>query len=153
MQESLVKTDKIEALLIYKDDIENRSFFDWVKAQASFIDPLHKYKGHFRIDGEYFHFEGTDTQNGQPHHLVFSSSQLVSLNLGFDMTYRAIEDRSLGFAFKPLRLDVQNGNHLFVCYFVMRFIPLVRLSDNKIWYEKLQEWKKYNVFKKTLNEL
>ncbi len=153
MQENIFNTEKVETLLIYKDDIENRGFFDWVKAQAAFIDPLHKYKGNFWLDGEFFHFQGIDNQTGQPHHLLFASSQLLSCNLGFDTTYRAIEDRSLGFAFKPLRLDVQNGNHHFVCYMVIKFIPIIRLSDNKIWYDKLQDWKKYNSFKKTLNEM
>jgi hypothetical protein len=152
MQDSGMKTEKIEALLIYKEDIENRGFFDWVKAQAAFVDPLHKYKGHLWLDGNYFYFQGTDNQNGLPHQLLFSSEQLLSTALSFDTTYRAIEDKSLGFAFKPLRVDVQNGNHHFVCYFIIKFIPIIRLSDNKIWFEKLQEWKKYQSFKKSLTD-
>lgn len=152
MQDTVMKTEKIEALLIYKEDIENRGFFDWVKAQAAFVDPLHKYKGQLWLDGNYFYFQGTDNQNGLPHKLLFASEQLLSTALSFDTTYRAIEDKSLGFAFKPLRIDVQNGNHHFVCYFIIKFIPIIRLSDNKIWFEKLQEWKKYQSFKKSLTD-
>ena len=134
-----------EALLIYKEEIDNRNFFDWMKTQASFIDPLHKYKGTVRLSEDIFEYEGTDHQGGKHHLLVFSPRQLKGVHYGFDTSYRAIEDRGLGMTFQPLRLEVENGNKTFIFYLIFNFNRFMRTSTNKEWFEKLNQWRKVSI--------
>ena len=132
-----------EALLVYKEEIQLQNPLNWWKQQTQWLMPIHQYKGLITLQTQLFVFGGNDLQ-GNPHTLVFMPNQLTDVHLGFDTHYHALQDRSWGLQFQPLRLTVQNGNHTFVSYWVTDFNQFLRTTQNNLWAEALQHWKKGN---------
>ncbi len=131
-----------DALLVFKDDIENRNFWDWIKARAAFSEPLHKYRGVVRLNAKYFEFEGNDRETSKPMLLTFNYKQLADVFLGFDNVFTTFEDRSLGLTYQPLRMRIENGNHEFVVYIIFNYNRFMRTADNRNWFEVLSKWQK-----------
>ncbi|MBC7188904.1 hypothetical protein H5U35_01645, partial [Candidatus Aerophobetes bacterium] len=49
-------------LMAYKEDIESRSFWDWIKAHTSFMKPLHRYEGVLELNEKKMSFAGRDVK-------------------------------------------------------------------------------------------
>lgn len=133
---------KADALLVFKEDIESRGFWEWVKQKASFAEPLCKYRGHIQLTDTYFEFMGHDRETNKPMLLTFSRLQIKDIFLGFDNVYTSIDDRFMGLTFQPLRIRCENGNKEFIFYIIVNFNRFVRTADNRNWFELLNNWQR-----------
>jgi hypothetical protein len=133
---------KAKILMSYKEDIENRGFWDWLKAhQTTLMEPLHKFKGEIRLYDDILELEGRGGK-GDYTLLVCTNKQLRDVFLGFDNTFTIMEDRMLGLTFRPLRIKIENGNKDFTLYIIINYDKILRTADNIKWQKILTEWKK-----------
>lgn len=126
------------ALLSFSEDIQNRSFADWLKAHISFMFPLHAYYGHVRIEGNMLMFSGTERKTGNDFQLAIFRSEIEELYHGYDDVFTLFETRNLGFGWKPLRIKFTQNQRTFKLYLIVNY-SLGR-TDNAIWLEILKNW-------------
>lgn len=126
------------ALLSFSEDIQNRSFADWIKAHTSFMYPLHAYNGHIRIEGNIFMFSGTDRKTGDEFQLNIYRNDIEELYHGYDDVFTLFETRNLGFGWKPIRITFTQYQHISRLYLIVNY-SLGR-TDNAIWLEILKNW-------------
>jgi hypothetical protein len=126
--------------MAYEEDIKERRFGDRLKAHISFLKPLHRYQGDITLLEDKIIFKGKDTKTKGHHSLEIDKSELKDVYLGFDDVFKRIEDRSIGFAFKPLRLKFVKNNREFTTYFIIHFKRTMRTTKNEEWYEEIEKW-------------
>jgi hypothetical protein len=126
------------SLLAFKEDIEHRGLLDWLEAHTSFMRPLHRYSGTLEINHKNFLFRGTDEKAGNSFDLMIKISEITGIHLGYDNTFKRIEDRSLGiFHFVPLRIDfIVEGKEENI-YVFANYSSLIRHSDNQKLFDEL----------------
>jgi hypothetical protein len=126
------------SLLAFKQDIEHRGLLDWIEAHTSFMRPLHRYYGILELNQVNLHFSGKDEKAGSPYDLVVKISEITGIHLGYDYTFKRIEDRSLGiFHFVPLRIDFMMGGKEESIYVFANYSSLIRHSDNQTLFDEL----------------
>jgi hypothetical protein len=135
-----MKPSKI--LLSYKEDILERGLLDWIISHTSFLLPSHKYKGIIElVDGQLV------ITLHDSNKIIVNPTNLSDIHYGFDEVFRFGNDRSMGLSFKPLRLTYKLDNELEkVAYIITDFNRFTRGSNNKNWYNTLNEWKQNTEF-------
>jgi hypothetical protein len=129
-------------LLAFKQDIEHRGLSDWLEAHTSFMRPLHRYYGTLEVNHEKLFFSGKDEKADSSFDLAVKISEINGIHLGYDQTFKRIEDRSLGiFHFVPLRIDfLMNGKEESI-YVFANYSSLIRHSDNQKLFDELNSIK------------
>lgn len=126
------------SLLAFKRDIEHRGLLDWIEAHTSFMRPLHRFYGTLEINYENLLFRGTDEKAGSSFDLMIKRSEITGIHLGYDNTFKRIEDRSLGiFHFVPLRIDFMMEGKDESIYVFANYSSLIRHSDNQKLFDEL----------------
>eukprot|EP01116_Phalansterium_solitarium_P022392 TRINITY_DN737_c0_g1_i1.p1 TRINITY_DN737_c0_g1~~TRINITY_DN737_c0_g1_i1.p1 ORF type:complete len:196 (-),score=0.67 TRINITY_DN737_c0_g1_i1:189-707(-) len=93
------------ALWSFKEDVETRSFMDWLEAGHNLSLPLHHYEGSIDFDGHRLVIDGHHKKDkAKTMRLTLLASQIQDVHYGFDETFRRREDRGLGLGFQPLRI-------------------------------------------------
>lgn len=130
-------------LVAYEEDVENRSFWDWMKAHTSGYKPLHRYEGTFKLDGEKMIFNGKDAKEDKKSHLEILIKDVTDVYLGWDQVFTGFPlskggDRAYPWN-KPLRLRYKSDQAERTMYLFVRFHCKrgIRASDNKEVFEKL----------------
>ncbi len=130
------------SLLAFKQDIEHRGLLDWLEAHTSFMRPLHRYYGILEVNHENLLFSGKDEKAGSSYDLVVKISEITGIHLGYDHTFKRIEDRSLGiFHFVPLRIDFMMKGQEESIYVFANYSSLIRHSDNQMLFDELNSIK------------
>lgn len=126
-------------LMAYKEDIESRSFWDWVKAHTSFMKPLHRYEGSLELNEEEVVFTGEDIKEKKDFNLKIHIEDITDLYLGFDNVFTGWEDRAYPWN-KPLRVRYKSKEGEKTIYFFVNSHRKygMRTSDNKEVYERLK---------------
>jgi len=131
---------KDKALMAFEIDIKQRTLGDWVRAHTSLAKPLHRYDGEIVLKDDRIIFEGRDGRTGEDFRKEMNKRDVTGVELGFDHVFRRREDRSLGLAFKPLRVHfLENGSRR-TMYLIISFGALRRTSRNPEWFEFLKGW-------------
>lgn len=131
---------KANALMAYKEDIENRNFFDWIKAHTSFVKPLHRYNGNIILSDDKIMFDGSDNKTKEDHAIEINKTEVTDIYLGFDDVFMRREDRSVGISFLPLRIKFTKEKKEYIMYLITDFKRALRTTKNKEWYEELKKW-------------
>ena len=126
------------ALLSFSEDIQNRSFTDWIKAHISFMYPLHAYNGRVRIEGNMFMFSGAERKTGNDFQLNIFRNEIEELYLGYDNVFTVFETRNLGFGWKPIRITFTRNQRTLRLYLIVNYS--LGKTDNAIWLEILKNW-------------
>jgi hypothetical protein len=133
-----IKKDK--ALMAFEIDIKNRTLGDWIRAHTSLAKPLHRYDGEIALIDDRIIFEGKDRRTGDYFRKEIRKRDVTGVEMGFEGTFRKREDRSLGLAFKPLRIHfLENGSRR-TMYLIICFGPFRRTSSNPEWLRSLKRW-------------
>ena len=125
------------ALIAFKEDIEQRSWNDWLKAHTSMMKPLYRYEGTVQIDPSALGFTGMDVTTNEQFELRIPKHAVEQLYHGLDDVYSAGETRSMGLFWKPIRIQYHSaGEH--TLYLIANYH--MGITDNAQWYEALKEW-------------
>ncbi len=130
-------------LLSFAEDVENRSFWDWVRAHTSFLKPLYRYEGVLDLDGGSFKFLGREKDSGEGFELKVELEDVEEVSLGFDDVFTAWEDRAAPWN-KPLKISYKDKNDdKSTVYLFVNFHHKwgMRTSDNKEVFEKILDLK------------
>ena len=125
-----------DVLFGYEEELKKKTITDWLKGHTSFMKPLHRHEGKIRLTESELIIESKDIYER------INKDVVTDINLGFDDVYRRRDDRSIGLTFQPLRVRYEKGQKEVTLYLIIGFSRLSRTSNNKEWYDKLQEWKK-----------
>jgi hypothetical protein len=128
---------EISALWAFEEDIQSRSWLDWLKAHTSFLQPLHRYEGHLTVYADNLHFSGIDKRTKEEVTFDIYKYQLLQLYLGFDKTFNLSETRGLGF-WLPLRITFLQEEKEEKLYLITNYN--LGFSDNKNCFEFLKIW-------------
>lgn len=131
---------KEEALLAFEEDVKKRTICDWVRAHTSFARPVYKYDGSISIEDDHLVFSGIEKDSGRRMLFHVDRKDLEEIRLGFDDVYKRGLDRSLGLAFKPLRISYWEDGDLRTFYVITSFERIRRSSNNLEWYNRLKRW-------------
>jgi hypothetical protein len=102
--------------------------------------PLHRYYGILEIRVDKLLFSGTDERKGDLFKLTFKIVEITGIHLGYDHTFKRIEDRSLGiFHFVPLRISFMVNKQQESIYVFANYSSLIRHSDNQKLFDELKE--------------
>ncbi len=126
-------------LFSYKEDILDRGFWDWMKTYSSYLEPVHHYKGEIRLFDDLLEIEGLSSKKERTL-IIGLKEQLTSIALGFDETYTVMEDRFGGMLYKPLKINLMNGNKEICIYGLVGYNTLMRNCQNDKWNDILLEW-------------
>mgnify|MGYP006987896206 CR=1 FL=1 len=137
--EMIAKKEK--ALMSFDIDIKNRTFWEWAKAHTSLAKPLHRYEGEIILEEDRIVFHGINKQSRKDFKNVIMKERVTDITMGFDRNFKRREDRSLGLAFKPLRISFSENGKKKIMYLIISFNPLLRSSNNQDWYDTLIRWK------------
>lgn len=127
-----------KALIAFREDILNRTFFDWLEAHISLMNPLHRYRGYIRMERETLSFYGTEKKTGNEFSFNIYRSEIRQLYHGFDEAFTAWETRNLGLGWKPLRITFTREKKDFHLYLIINYT--YGRTDNEIWMEVLKNW-------------
>ncbi|KXZ43469.1 hypothetical protein GPECTOR_89g489 [Gonium pectorale] len=123
------------------EEIRKRTFMDWLAAHTSFCAPLHHWEGVIALTPDMLELWGRHKRSGGEQHIPILPEELSDIHLGFDDVFTRWSDRSLGLTFKPLRLTYGSKGAPYTLYVIVDFKRWRRGSDNKLWHDKLQEWR------------
>lgn len=126
------------ALLSFSEDIQNRSFTDWIKAHTSFMYPLHTYIGNIRIEGNVFMFLGIERKSRQEFQFNIFRNEIEEVYHGYDDVFTIFETRNFGIGWKPVRITFTQNERTLNLYLIVNY-SLGR-TDNAIWFEILKNW-------------
>ena len=131
---------KEEALLAFEEDIRQRTVCDWIRAHTSLGRPVYRYDGAISIEGNDLVFSGLEKNNGRKFSLRIGRDDLEEVRLGFDDVYKRGLDRSMGLAFRPLRISFREKGDIRTFYVITSFERIRRSSKNLEWYNRLKRW-------------
>jgi len=138
--ESLHETDEMkdDALLAFKEDIENTTLKEWLVAHTSFMLPLHRYKGKISLHEDVLIFRGFENERSQKSEvIVVPLENIEDIHHGFDEVFRRTNDRGLGLFTEPLRITYQERRQRKTIYLYIGFDRFTRKSNNQKWFEVL----------------
>ncbi len=133
---------KEKALMSFDIDIKNRTIWEWANAHTSLAKPLHRYEGEIILEEDRIIFQGINKQSKKNFEKVVIKDAITGIKMGFDRIFKRTEDRSLGLAFKPLRISFMENGKIRMMYLIISFSPLRRSSNNQEWCNTLIRWKK-----------
>jgi hypothetical protein len=126
------------ALIAFREDIENRTFSDWVIAHTSFMKPLHTYSGTIRIEENIFMFSGFAKKNEQEFQFRIFRNEVEEIYHGYDDVFAIYETRNLGLGWKPLRITYMQNEKITQMYLIVNYSW--GRTDNSIWLEIFKNW-------------
>jgi hypothetical protein len=126
------------ALWIFEDDVLNRSGRDWMSAHISLGKPLHRYEGTITITENSLLLQGFDNRQKVEISFEILKGQMEQLYHGFDKSFTALETRSLGTSWYPLRITFQNGGESKNVYLIINY--RFGKTDNLEYFEFLKQW-------------
>lgn len=136
----LMKEEKV--LMAFDTDIKNRTLGEWARAHTSLAKPLHRYEGEITLEEDRIVFHGINKQTRRDFLKVIMKDTVTDVQIGFDRVFKRREDRSLGLAFKPLRISFRENENIRMMYLIISFKPIRRSSNNQEWYDILIRWRK-----------
>ena len=128
---------EISTLWAFEEDIQSRSWSDWLKAHTSFLKPLHRYEGILTVYTNSLNFSGMDKKAQTEISFDIEKHQITQLYLGFDPTFNILETRGLNF-WLLLRLTFLQDGKEEKLYLITNYS--FGLSDNKNCFEFLKMW-------------
>jgi Arc/MetJ-type ribon-helix-helix transcriptional regulator len=132
-----VQNKSVEALWIFKQELETKDFKDWFAAHTSFMLPIHRYKGEIRLFNDALVFYGKNTKTGKTEIVAVPFPSISSVYVGFDESYKRRETRG-GFDHEaPLRIEFKQGNGVQTVYLFVEFDRITRSNKNREWFEAL----------------
>jgi len=137
---NLIKNTTVETSVLwaFEEDILSRNWLDWLTAHTSFLKPLHRYEGVMTIFSDRLNFGGADKRTHKEVSLDIYKYQIEQLYLGFDEAFNAMETRSLGLTWLPLRLTFMQDTNEKKLYIITNYH--LGWSDNKDYFEFLKNW-------------
>jgi hypothetical protein len=126
-------------LMAYKEDIESRGFWDWIKAHTSFMKPLHRYEGLLELNEGKITFTGKDVKEDKIFNLEIVTKDITDIHFEFDDIFTGWEDRGAPWN-KPLKLRYKSKEGEKTIYLFVNFHHKhgMRTSDNKEVHENLK---------------
>ena len=123
-------------LMIYQEEVKERSFIDWLKAHTSFMKPLHRYKGILKLEGRNLIF----IDKNKNEKIETKLDNIKEVSLGFDKIFTGWEERAAPWN-KPLKIvynktDEKKETIYLFANFHHRYG--IRTSDNKEVRKKLK---------------
>lgn len=125
-------------LWAFEEDILSRNWLDWLEAHTSFLKPLHRYEGVMTIFPERLNFDGVDKRTHKEVSLDIYKYQIEQLYLGFDKTFNAMETRSFGLAWLPLRVMFEQDGSEKKLYMITNYN--FGTTTDKDCFEFLKNW-------------
>jgi hypothetical protein len=98
---------RVSALLIEKEDMQKRSFLDWLVSHTAGFLPPHRYKGMLDITDAFLKFEGIDSRTSEETELIFPKATITEVYHGYDKIYSIFQTRGLGLTWAPVRLKIE----------------------------------------------
>ncbi|PNH04681.1 hypothetical protein TSOC_009142 [Tetrabaena socialis] len=137
-----------DALWTTPEQIEDSSAADWIAAHTSFCLPLHHWEGSLELS-DILVLRGKHKATEAEVEFRVAPSDVTDIHLGFDDCFTKAKDRSLGLAFKPLRLSFTGPSEgaaggperLHVLYLVLDYVRWRGGSSDEEWFQKLLAWR------------
>jgi hypothetical protein len=129
---------ELPVLWASEEDVQNRSWFDWLKAHASFMKPLHRFEGSLFLDQHKLILSGIDKRTTEDISIDIYKYQILQLYLGFDETFNIMETRDLGLSGFPIRLTYIQNQKEEKLYLIANIG--YGMTSNKDCYEVLKNW-------------
>lgn len=135
-----VKNTTMESSVLwsFEEDILSRNWLDWLTAHTAFLKPLHRYEGLMSVLPDRLYFSGIDKHTHNEVSLIIYKYQIEQLYLGFDETFNAMETRSFGLTWLPLRITFIQDNNEKNLYIITNYN--LGSTNNKDYFEFLKEW-------------
>ena len=132
-----IQNKSVQALWIFKQEIDTKDFKDWFAAHTSFMLPIHRYKGEIRLFDDALVFYGKNTKTDKTEIVAVPFRSISSIYVGFDEAYKRRETRG-GFDHEaPLRIEFRDGNLVQTVYVFVDFDRITRSNKNREWFEAL----------------
>jgi hypothetical protein len=128
---------EISTLWAFEEDIQSRSWLDWLKAHTSFLKPLHRFEGMMTVYTNSLNFSGVDKRSQEQVSFDVNKHDVTQLYLGFDETFNLLETRGPGF-WLPLRITFLRDGREEKLYLITNYN--FGFSDNKNCFEFLKIW-------------
>lgn len=126
------------ALWIFAEDIQNRSWIEWLRAHISFGKPLHRFDGIVTLNATTLLLEGFDNREKKAVAFEISKYQIEQLYHGFDEVYSISESRGLGITWHPVRLTFTTEDLVKSLYFIINY--RFGRTENLAFFELLKQW-------------
>ena len=129
----------VQALIIFQEDLQKRSFFDWISSHISGSLPPHRYIGNLELTDKCMRFAGYDSQQKCHAEFLMMKERILEVYHGYDKVYNIFQTRGLGLTWAPVRLKfTDDGDDTKVVYFITGYTILG--TTNKDFYSFLREW-------------
>jgi hypothetical protein len=130
---------KVQALIMFQEDFQKRSFFDWVVSHITGSLPPHRYAGNIEITDKCIRFIGYDTKQKCNAEFILLKERIREVFYGYDKIYNIFQTRGLGLMWAPVRLKfTDESDSAKVLYIITGYE--IQGTTNKDFYLFLQEW-------------
>ena len=129
---------RANVLLIFDDDIQTRSWKDWLAAHTSFSKPLYRYEGIITMQNDGLYFTGTDKRTQTEVDIIIYRSHITGLFYGYDDVYNISEVRGLGLSWKPIRITFNETGEEQNLYAIFDYN--MGNTNNEEWFSLLQNY-------------
>jgi Arc/MetJ-type ribon-helix-helix transcriptional regulator len=142
---------KDDALLAFKEEIEDITLKKWLVAHTSFMLPIHRYKGKISLHENLLIFRGFDKSSHKSQVIVVPLENIQDIHYGFDEVFQRTNDRGLGLFTKPLRITFKEKGRKRTIFLYIGFDRFTRKSNNQEWFKTLST--RIQVFEKPTRKM
>lgn len=129
----------ISALLVFEEELEKRSFLEWLASHVAGSLPPHRYLGNVELTGRFIKFIGKDTQLNAETDIFIERSSITEVYHGYDDTYNIFQGRGIGLIWAPVRIKFKDASDLEkVAYFIVGYNSWG--TSDKEFYTLLVKW-------------
>ena len=128
----------VPALWAFEEDIQSRTFWDWLTSHTSFLKPLHRFEGNLLIHPGVIQLAGMDKRTGKESFFEIRKDQIEQFYLGFDKIFSAFEVRGFGLSWLPLRITFSGDGKQRKLYLITNY--RWGRSANQECFDFLRNW-------------
>ena len=133
-----IRSKGVQALWIFKEEIDQKDFGDWFAAHTSFMLPIHSYRGEVHLFDDALVFYGAHAKTSKTEVSDVPFKDIKNMHMGFDEAYKRRETRG-GFNNEaPLRIEYKKDGAVKTIYIFMEFNRITRSNKNQEWLVTLQ---------------